>query len=58
MQQVATEIERFVALAPSGVVDYVLQLAVPVFAAGFGLVLLLWFVGGAFEVALSVFDVD
>lgn len=45
-------------MAPDGCVDSLLSLAVPMVAAGFGLVLLFWFMGGLWQVVMSVFEVD
>ena len=49
--------DDLLALAPDGAVDAFLSLAVPMFAAGLGLTLVHWFVGGVWSVVLSVFEV-
>lgn len=49
-------VDDLLALAPDGVTDSFLQLAVPMVAAGAGLVLLFWFLGGLWSVVLSIFE--
>lgn len=48
--------DDLLSLAPEGVTDSLLGLCVPLVAAGFGLVLLFWFLGAAWSVVMSVFD--
>lgn len=48
--------DEILALAPAGVSDSLMGLCVPLVAAGFGLVVLFWFVGGLWSVVLSVFE--
>lgn len=43
-------------LAPEGVTDSLLSLCVPLVAAGFGLVMLFWFLGALWSVVMSVFE--
>lgn len=43
-------------LAPDGVTDSLLSLCVPLVAAGFGLVMLFWFLGALWSVVMSVFE--
>lgn len=43
-------------LAPAGMSDSLMGLCVPLVAAGFGLVLLFWFLGALWAVVLSVFE--
>lgn len=48
--------DDLLALAPSGALDSLLSLVVPLVAAGVGLVLLFWFMGGVWSVVISIFD--
>lgn len=48
--------DGLIAYAPEGCTESLLSLCVPLVAAGFGLVLLFWFVGGAWSVVMSVFE--
>lgn len=43
-------------LAPDGIADSLMSLCVPMVAAGFGLVVLFWFLGGFWQVVMSVFE--
>lgn len=48
--------DELLALAPDGVMQSFLDLCVPLVAAGFGLVLLFWFLGAFWSVVMSVFE--
>lgn len=48
--------DELLSMAPDGVTDSLLSLCVPLVAAGFGLVLLFWFLGGLWSVVVSVFE--
>ena len=49
--------DALIQLAPKDAVSSYLSLAVPLFAAGLGLTLVFWFVGGVWSVVVSIFDV-
>lgn len=42
--------------APDGAMDSLLGLCVPLVAAGFGLVVLFWFLGSLWSVVLAMFE--
>lgn len=44
-------------LAPKDALTSFMALVVPLFAAGLGLTLVFWFVGGVWAVIVSIFDV-
>lgn len=48
--------DELLALAPDGVNGSLMSLCGPLVAAGFGLVLLFWFLGGAWSVVMSIFE--
>lgn len=48
--------DDLLSLAPEGVTDSLLSLCGPLVAAGFGLVLLFWFLGALWSVVMSVFE--
>lgn len=50
-------LDTLLSLAPDGCVDSLLSLCVPMVAAGFGLVMLFWFLGVFWSVVMSVFEV-
>lgn len=48
--------DDLLSLAPEGAFDSFMSLCVPLVAAGFGLVVLFWFLGAFWSVVLSVFE--
>ena len=48
--------DELLTLAPEGVNDSLMSLCVPLVAAGFGLVMLFWFLGVFWSVVMSVFE--
>lgn len=51
-------LDTLLAFAPEGCVDSLMSLCVPMVAAGFGLVMLFWFLGVFWSVVMSVFEID
>ena len=48
--------DDMLALAPEGVTESLMSLSVPLVAAGAGLVLLFWFLGGFWSIVMSIFE--
>lgn len=49
-------LDELLVLAPEGAFDSFMTLCVPMVAAGAGLVLLFWFLGGIWSVVMSLFE--